>query len=276
VRGEARGRAGRASRSGGRSPRARGSRSDSLLAAARCRSIPACAGKPSRECPCRERPGVDPRVRGEASAGWRVTAPNRGRSPRARGSPKLPGQPCARAGSIPACAGKPAACTSAGCPPGVDPRVRGEAFIRSLDEAAGVGRSPRARGSRLEPERDGAAGGSIPACAGKPAGAGPGGTRSGVDPRVRGEAVHRTVSPSDFRGRSPRARGSLIEHELELDAAGSIPACAGKPPSARRSGSSRRVDPRVRGEAWWFTSDSRAISGRSPRARGSRTRRSGG
>ncbi len=50
----------------------------------------------------------------------------------------------------------------------VDPRVRGAASVSLNDTVAGLGRSPRARGSLGKPKRYRGRLGSIPACAGQP------------------------------------------------------------------------------------------------------------
>ena len=92
----------------GPSPRVRGSRAVEVVERRHPGSIPACAGKPSPSGPRPRRPRVHPRVCGEALAGLRPDLRRRGPSPRVRGSPLgAPGR-SQGAGSIPACAGKPA------------------------------------------------------------------------------------------------------------------------------------------------------------------------
>ena len=173
----------------GRSPRARGRRTQPTNIVSMDRSIPACAGKAPRPGPRAWPDRVDPRVRGEGriQGAWeRMTT---GRSPRARGrlahrrrAPKI-------IGSIPACAGKAVVCRSGSALHRVDPRVRGEGMAWALCTVHFLGRSPRARGRRLQADTDQPAGGSIPACAGK-AGSGPvSNHRHRVDPRVRGEGA---------------------------------------------------------------------------------------
>ena len=96
-----------AARAGGPSPRVRGSH----LARARTRkfagSIPACAGKPTCAAAGRRRPGVHPRVCGEAHAETVSAIAARGPSPRVRGSLRSWPNLDWRSRSIPACAGKP-------------------------------------------------------------------------------------------------------------------------------------------------------------------------
>ncbi len=134
--------------SGGRSPRARGSHVLRAVGLAVDGSIPACAGEPAS---CRGSPSrraVDPRVRGGASDGGHYCSRNRGRSPRARGSPDarppLPSPPR----SIPACAGEPPDGPGLLKADEVDPRVRARAANHGFAKGMGEGRSPRARGSR--------------------------------------------------------------------------------------------------------------------------------
>ena len=70
-------------------------------------------------------------------------------------------------------------------------------------------------------------------------------------------------------GRSPRARGSPLGHQVHDRRPGSIPACAGEPVFDRRSVHLASVDPRVRGGACARSACKSATQGRSPRARGS-------
>ena len=89
-----------------------------------------------------------------------------------------------------------------------------------------------------------------------------------VDPRVRGEGRGERWAAIKRMGRSPRARGRRAVPALRRDAAGSIPACAGK---ASRLGIPRQpweVDPRVRGEGNVTAVNAAIKAGRSPRARG--------
>ncbi len=52
---------------------------------------------------------------------------------------------------------------------------------------------------------------------------------AGVDPRVCGGALNSLGTKVSAGGRSPRVRGSRLDHRLRLDLVGSIPACAGEP-----------------------------------------------
>ena len=71
-----------------------------------------------------------------------------GLSPRVRGSLGLPCPRFKRRGSIPACAGKPAACVLSVTSSRVYPRVCGEASALKSVISADGGLSPRVRGSR--------------------------------------------------------------------------------------------------------------------------------
>ena len=208
-------------------------------------------------------------MRGEASVSARTPPARRGRSPRARGSPLDLIQDQLHQRSIPACAGKPGYVPMAQVITKVDPRVRGEAPETWHEYMKARGRSPRARGSRLECTTGGVRYGSIPACAGKPLSPGARLGRRGVDPRVRGEADQEEPRMSDAEGRSPRARGSPAPPTAATSNYRSIPACAGKPSKNTPTQSEPQVDPRVRGEAVAAAMGLLRLEGRSPRARGS-------
>ncbi len=74
-------------------------------------------------------------------------------------------------------------------------------------------------------------------------------------------------------GRSPRVRGSRGERSRPANIAGSITACAGKPPAVTSSPALARVDHRVCGEAHRQNDAIGDTQGRSPRVRGSLPRR---
>ena len=154
----------------GPSPRVRGSLEARIRLEVDEGSIPACAGKPRSYARTGRGSEVHPRVCGEAVRAR--TGPDRvtGPSPRVRGSPAAPVQSASATGSIPACAGKPRTASPKPTSPRVHPRVCGEAAEKRIRDDAPLGPSPRVRGSlrRREVEHD--LKGSIPACAGKPAG----------------------------------------------------------------------------------------------------------
>jgi len=234
-------------------------------------SIPACAGEPraiAQSMCCR---WVDPRVRGGAPSAIKSMTVVQGRSPRARGSRYLTGVASIWPRSIPACAGEPVQEVRAKAPRKVDPRVRGGALERAQGAWAPGGRSPRARGSRDWLRMSAIVLRSIPACAGEPFPFMLFPPCFWVDPRVRGGAVTRYLKPGGVEGRSPRARGSLTLGNGERLYEGSIPACAGEPQMDATPVKYRQVDPRVRGGAGFSKTSRQRTSGRSPRARGSRS-----
>ena len=132
------------------------------------------------------------------------------------------------------------------------------------------GPSPRVRGS---PERGRDVvqpRGSIPACAGKPGRMPPPAPCSRVHPRVCGEATLTRPGLGRAPGPSPRVRGSLGHRNQNMAFPGSIPACAGKPGRRCIRSATRRVHPRVCGEARSRGHRVRRCPGPSPRVRGSR------
>ena len=194
----------------GRSPRARGSLVRRADPPERAGAIPACAGEPQTTRFWSQRAWGDPRVRGGAILLLPVPTSATGRSPRARGSRPRPRPGPLRLRAIPACAGEPRRSRTTSPSSRGDPRVRGGAVIHREGERLTQGRSPRARGSPRRAVRQGPGGGAIPACAGEPAALGPVPTRPRGDPRVRGGASTVSASSPSVRGRSPRARGSLV------------------------------------------------------------------
>ncbi len=255
--------------SSGRSPRVRGSLPAGRLRSLPVGSIPACAGEPPRSRRSPRRPGVDPRVCGGAldrvaRAHW----PS-GRSPRVRGSQAGRGARVRTDGSIPACAGEPAASSFPSIASRVDPRVCGGASGFRTRHGRWLGRSPRVRGSQTATACRSAHWGSIPACAGEPSRRGSRATAARVDPRVCGGAQRPRRSGAGGGGRSPRVRGSPRLRQRPRAAAGSIPACAGEPSARAARARWGRVDPRVCGGARFWRSARGLEEGRSPRVRGS-------
>ena len=229
VCGEASSRMSSTARIMGPSPRVRGSHATRGPQSIGRGSIPACAGKPGSDARNDRVLRVHPRVCGEAPSTRTVAAPASGPSPRVRGSPRLRGSADARAGSIPACAGKPCRTLCVWSRSGVHPRVCGEATTPSGCINRGQGPSPRVRGSpavgiRHESPRRFIVVGTLL-----------------VDPAGTGMNHH--------LGPSPRVRGSRITPVPSLLVSGSIPACAGKPDGAYLCVCRARVHPRVCGEA---------------------------
>ena len=277
VCGEAPAAAGRPDVVHGPSPRVRGSRDDVGVLRLVPGSIPACAGKPPAPRASSRHRRVHPRVCGEARPSPPRSRCGWGPSPRVRGSRVLLGPLATPLRSIPACAGKPSCGRPTRAPSAVHPRVCGEALLSTEDYANLQGPSPRVRGSRRLRLRGRPPPGSIPACAGKPASTSSARTTSTVHPRVCGEASQISRCASANPGPSPRVRGSHPAAQLGDLAAGSIPACAGKPTGDAAQASARAVHPRVCGEAMAASALRAWELGPSPRVRGSprRTRSPG-
>ena len=171
-------------------------------------SIPACAGKPTTDSQARQTIMVYPRVCGETPGSSGRTSRGTGLSPRVRGNQAVAIAPLGKAGSIPACAGKPASSWVTVSVQKVYPRVCGET-CPFLDQNRSIGGlSPRVRGNHdllaVEPLYPG----SIPACAGKPVGYECHQPAPRVYPRVCGETSNALQRAPHARGLSPRVRGN--------------------------------------------------------------------
>ena len=216
-----------------------------------------------------------------------------GSSPRVRGKlgdrrcPAVPG------GLIPACAGKtPTADLQIACKV-AHPRVCGENLVINGDFDGNLGSSPRVRGKRREHWLRSASLGLIPACAGKtaqelagalslpgliPACAGktyrtaPPSAGRRAHPRVCGENSPSTWPTPDWVGSSPRVRGKPDAPVHAGQAAGLIPACAGKTGPAREMVRRPWAHPRVCGENFLAPGALDQDLGSSPRVRGKRVR----
>ncbi len=152
----------------GLSPRARGNQCKKPTGRRGYRSIPACAGEPSILTPLLDRFKVYPRVRGGTQKALLEAFPGAGLSPRARGNPAGSAGETHNSGSIPACAGEPAAPAPAVRRLAVYPRVRGGTRERVQMSLEQRGLSPRARGNLMRSCLRREMLGSIPACAGEP------------------------------------------------------------------------------------------------------------
>ncbi len=146
--------------------------------------------------------------------------------------------------------------------------MRGEHAVTVTNTDDPGGSSPRARGTRepvrsaLSPRR------FIPACAGNTQRAFRALRLPSVHPRVRGEHAEAVGMMVKEGGSSPRARGTH-DHGLESLSVGRfIPACAGNTRAAAGGCCPTTVHPRVRGEHTPMVRSSEAVTGSSPRARG--------
>jgi hypothetical protein len=166
--------------------------------------------------------------------------------------------------------------------------VRGEHPQAKSVFVSKTGSSPRARGTPARAARRAVSIRFIPACAGNtpsiPA-------FSAVHPRVRGEHkliqgsshdlngssrvrgehVSFTIYEQSDYGSSPRARGTRAEELRAGHRRRFIPACAGNTTSSACFPNEPTVHPRVRGEHTDKRDSISAMSGSSPRARGTRS-----
>ena len=252
----------------GLSPRVRGNQLILALLPHVTRSIPACAGEPTRNAKRPQVGAVYPRVCGGTTSRSRSSHSSKGLSPRVRGNPGQPGDHAIPERSIPACAGEPRSRRLKAAPRGVYPRVCGGTVRLTARLRGQSGLSPRVRGNR------GAAGanrrrhGSIPACAGEPRPSAPGRCRPGVYPRVCGGTRRGDAKQMVTVGLSPRVRGNPASRPGSRTSQRSIPACAGEP--KRKSGSphSEWVYPRVCGGTAPTLYQDLKTKGLSPRVRG--------
>ena len=253
----------------GPSPRVRGSRVPDRGIRGVGGSIPACAGEPreSAEGACER--GVHPRVCGGARNAADFDLKYRGPSPRVRGSRTRRESIKSTARSIPACAGEPARSSTQTTSRRVHPRVCGGATRARQRRPAGVGPSPRVRGSRRGDDGGARPCGSIPACAGEPSLPCPTGRQTWVHPRVCGGAEDVFQRRERGWGPSPRVRGSRRAGDHDHRRGGSIPACAGEPLFKQSNRELHRVHPRVCGGARVTARATPASTGPSPRVRGS-------
>ena len=252
----------------GLSPRVRGNPGRRPIPRPQRGSIPACAGEPARRRSPAIPTRVYPRVCGGTEIGCGCTAKNSGLSPRVRGNRACSGVSVSSVGSIPACAGEP---RTDGVPPvqgWVYPRVCGGTRCKTFRRAPRPGLSPRVRGNLFGGAGAVEGGGSIPACAGEPRSAFLDAKPLGVYPRVCGGTCSSPTSPCLAKGLSPRVRGNHAQDVLPAASNGSIPACAGEPPTPRDSPRSERVYPRVCGGTRRRLRGKGQIEGLSPRVRG--------
>ena len=252
----------------GSSPRMRGTQDRSVHNLADVGIIPAHAGN-TRRGKCHRAVVRDhPRACGEHSADHRRHRPNRGSSPRMRGTPH--GRvPCERRpGIIPAHAGN--TCRSVGSLPYPwdHPRACGEHELTLFENGLVLGSSPRMRGT-LDVERRGQRlHGIIPAHAGNTVGVLRAFMAPRDHPRACGEHSTTRSFTHYFEGSSPRMRGTLFDEGVVDSYRGIIPAHAGNTVSAWPVPGSIRDHPRACGEHVEVYESVFAVRGSSPRMRG--------
>ena len=192
----------------GLSPRMRGSRGSSAVRIVSAGPIPAHAGEPVELDGAGIFTGAYPRACGGAMPSALALAPLRGLSPRMRGSLRPAAGPHPVGGPIPAHAGEPSAISAVPRVTGAYPRACGGAKAKAEGIRAGVGLSPRMRGSRRLAARAGALGGPIPAHAGEPMPRTARASAGRAYPRACGGAQADHGDHHRAEGLSPRMRGS--------------------------------------------------------------------
>ena len=218
----------------GLSPRVRGNLRSASLGTDPRGSIPACAGEPGSPPYPAAVSAVYPRVCGGTCAQDAVGVLLLGLSPRVRGNRSSRQSKTSFERSIPACAGEPGTSREYTVTYEVYPRVCGGTEVphSPLDDLNGL--SPRVRGNRPDPGHQRRKLGSIPACAGEPAGEPAGNRLPEVYPRVCGGTWRWWPDRKLGNGLSPRVRGNHKFFAKYQTFRRSIPACAGEPSGTRR------------------------------------------
>ena len=221
------------SRTGGSSPRVRGTPTGGPRWRRLWRFIPACAGNAWLLLLLAVSGPVHPRVCGERRSARTINALSFGSSPRVRGTQADRRLSLPHRRFIPACAGNACQRRCCYCRWPVHPRVCGERQHHPRQPRQPAGSSPRVRGTPRNLHSGVDLSRFIPACAGNAASATPAGSVWPVHPRVCGErrAVGFGFSLRD--GSSPRVRGTPCYTQQGTDAFRFIPACAGN--AVRRS-----------------------------------------
>ena len=211
---------------------------------------------------------VYPRLRGGTTSGPSAVTRLEGLSPLARGNRFFEQQGFHPSRSIPACAGEPHHPRPLGGRARVYPRLRGGTMAATRPPSSQRGLSPLARGNQAAVDLLQVLAGSIPACAGEPCLANSVNFRSRVYPRLRGGTMIGRSTMVRNRGLSPLARGNHLGKRLGGGFVGSIPACAGEPPTTTKLSNNCRVYPRLRGGTGLIRPALTFKMGLSPLARG--------
>ena len=252
----------------GLSPRVRGNHALDRLLDVAYRSIPASAGEPRRWRPCGPIWRVYPReCGGTVPAGLFSSAP-RGLSPRVRGNRARGARRRPFGRSIPASAGEPGADTGSRRKDRVYPRECGGTLRTLPSGSSWPGLSPRVRGNQAVAQVIRRHQGSIPASAGEPNSSSVAIVVAGVYPRECGGTGQPPRGRLPRRGLSPRVRGNPAWQFRAASSRGSIPASAGEPSSAGRSGGKCKVYPRECGGTHDVRGHRESGAGLSPRVRG--------
>ena len=243
----------------GLSPRVRGNQVELQGLFVPVGSIPACAGEPRGRPRFPHPTGVYPRVCGGTCSSSQPRTTSSGLSPRVRGNPSPGARGAAFPRSIPACAGEPIRAAVCGSCARVYPRVCGGTPPKPSVRLPSLGLSPRVRGNR--------GGGIAPVRLRRRLRL----RRLEVYPRVCGGTQGGHGLGAAGQGLSPRVRGNrrYIPEGAKMD--GSIPACAGEPPSRFPGWSGPQVYPRVCGGTLNAPANRQQTMGLSPRVRGNQS-----
>ncbi len=255
-------------RSGGSSPRTRGTVAEILLDERKLRFIPADAGNSSADLIDIVDAAVHPRGRGEQDKGQESCWFGTGSSPRTRGTAS-PACRASRPGRfIPADAGNrnPFAGSTTVVP--VHPRGRGELCSKIIFDCVQFGSSPRTRGTGQRRRRRRLCHRFIPADAGNRSCDVRYSAGRSVHPRGRGEQYPRAKFCGWKPGSSPRTRGTAVLVGPPVHDVRFIPADAGNSQDRRRYRAAHPVHPRGRGEQRSLPVTVRTTGGSSPRTRG--------
>ena len=173
---------------------------------------------------------------------------NQGSSPLTRGKPLRGGVRARSDRLIPAHAGKTKSVIMTGIARAAHPRSRGENVSDDGTQSRARGSSPLTRGKRAGRPSGGAAGGLIPAHAGKTGGSGRHSWQCPAHPRSRGENAVTINGELVSLGSSPLTRGKRPCGRVGEVGARLIPAHAGKTLACSCSRRCVRAHPRSRGE----------------------------
>ena len=191
-----------------------------------------------------------------------------GSSPLTRGKRVRPRVRVFDLGLIPAHAGKTLRSRRAGRRSRAHPRSRGENQRAGTRWSARLGSSPLTRGKLRLRAHSARTGGLIPAHAGKTPRSRVLVSRSAAHPRSRGENCVKIHELKPSEGSSPLTRGKLAYVSEFYNAAGLIPAHAGKTTRGARLSFSPGAHPRSRGENLGADAGLLVREGSSPLTRG--------